>query len=223
MDLRLAVSFVAIVAVGYLVGGVSWAYIIGKRLYGIDVREHGSGNLGATNVFRTLGAKAAIATLVLDAAKGAAAVGFAWWLVPTSVFGESAHTWAMIAATMAAILGHSYSPYIGFRGGKGVATAAGALLVLTPYPWPFLLGMFIVVVALSRMVSLGSVVIATAYPFLCLFFYPGNWPILIFAFVAAALVVWRHRTNIVRIWRHEEPKISFKGRGTAAREKKGDS
>lgn len=223
MDLQLGARIVAAAVVSYLVGGISWAYIIGKRFYGIDVRLHGSGNLGATNVFRTLGAKAAIATLVLDVAKGAAAVGFAWWLVPVATYGETAHTWAMITATMAAILGHSYSPYIGFRGGKGIATAAGALLVLTPYAWPFLLGIFIIVVAFSRIVSLGSVMDAIAYPLLCLVFYSGNWAILGFACAAASLVVWRHRANIVRIVRGEEPKISFSGRGSAAREKKGDT
>lgn len=221
MGLQLAVRFVVILAFAYLVGGISWALIIGKLFYKIDVREHGSGNLGATNVFRTLGTKAAIATLVLDIAKGAVAVGFAWWAVPTATYGLTAHTWAMIFATMAAILGHSYSPYIGFKGGKGVATAAGALLVFTPYPWPFMLGTFIVVVAIWRMVSLGSVVIAIEYPVLCLVFYPGNWTILGFACVAAGLVVWRHRTNIVRIWRHEEPKISFSGRGSETRKKGG--
>lgn len=221
MDSQLAVRLVAIAIVGYLVGGISWALIIGKVFYKIDMRVQGSGNLGATNVFRTLGAKAAIATLVLDAAKGAAAVGFAWWLVPTATFGESAHTWAMILATMAAIFGHSYSPYIRFKGGKGVATAAGALIILTPYPWPFLLGLFIVVVALSRMVSLGSVVIAAAYPLACWVFYPNNWAIIGFAIVAACLVIWRHRTNIGRIIRGEEPKISFSGRGAAKKEKGG--
>ncbi len=222
MDGTLVIRLVAIVVFGYLAGGIAWALIIGKRFYGIDVREHGSGNLGATNVFRTLGAKAAIATLLLDAAKGAAAVGFAWWLVPVSGYGESAHTWAMVLATMSAILGHSYSPYIGFKGGKGVATAAGALLVFTPYPWPFLLGTFVIVVALSRMVSLGSVIIAFEYPFLCAFFYPGNRIILGFAVFAAGLVIWRHRANIARIWRREEPKISFSGRGAATKER-GDS
>jgi acyl phosphate:glycerol-3-phosphate acyltransferase len=222
VNVGLAAGVIAILAVGYLVGGISWSLIIGKRFYGVDVRDHGSGNLGATNVFRTLGAKAAIITLVLDAAKGAVAVGFAWWLVPTATYGESAHTWAMILATMAAILGHSYSPYIGFRGGKGVATAAGALLVFTPYPWPILLGTFVIVVLLSRMVSLGSVLIAFEYPILCLIFYPGNWTIFGFACIAAGLVIWRHRANIVRIWRHEEPKISFSGRGAATKEK-GDS
>jgi len=216
----LAARIVAIVVAGYLLGGIPWALIIGKRFYAIDVREHGSGNLGATNVFRALGAKAAIATLVLDAAKGSASVGLAWWLVPTVAFGPLAHTWAMIAATMAAIFGHSYSPYIKLRGGKGVATAAGALLVFTPYPWPFLLGSFVVIVALTRIVSLGSVIVALMYPVLCFIFYPGDWSVFAFAFIAAGLVIWRHRANIVRIYRREEPKISFSGRGAASR--KGD-
>ena len=219
MDSQLAVRFVALLAFSYLIGGIPWSLIIGKRFYGIDVREFGSGNLGATNVFRALGAKAAIATLVLDAAKGAIAVAFAWWLMPTAAYGVTAHTWAMIAATMAAIFGHSYSPYIGFKGGKGVATAAGALLVFTPYPWPFLFLSFILVVVISRMVSLGSIVVAIEYPILCIVFYPGNWTIFGFACVAASLVIWRHRANIVRIWHREEPRISFGGRGSETRKK----
>jgi glycerol-3-phosphate acyltransferase PlsY len=221
MDVQLAGRVIVLVAFGYLTGGISWALIIGKRFYNIDIRECGSGNLGATNVYRTLGAKAAIATLVLDITKGAVAVAFAWWLVPAATFGESAHTWAMIAATMAAILGHSYSPYIGFRGGKGVATAAGALLVFTPYPWVFMLGTFVIIVALSRMVSLGSVIVAFEYPVLCLVFYPGNWAVFGFACVAAGLVIWRHRANIARIRRHEEPKIAFSSRGSSEREEGG--
>lgn len=216
----LALRFAAIVAVGYLLGGIPWALIIGKRFFGIDVRDFGSGNLGATNVFRALGAKAAIATLVLDAAKGAAAVIVAMLLVPVDTYGQLAHTWASIVATMAAIFGHSYSPYIRLRGGKGVATAAGALLIFTPYPWPFMLVTFIVVVGLTRMVSLGSVIVALEYPVLCLIFYPGDWSVFGFAFVAAGLVIWRHRANIGRISRGEEPKISFSGRGAAS--KKGD-
>jgi glycerol-3-phosphate acyltransferase PlsY len=212
---RIAVGLVA----GYFLGGIPWALVIGRRFYGIDVREVGSGNLGATNVFRALGAKAAIATLLLDGAKGALAVGIAWFLVPASVYGLPAHQWAMVGATMAAIVGHSYSPYIGFRGGKGVATAAGALLVLTPMPWPLLLLTFLLVIVLTRIVSLGSVVIAIEYPILCLWLYPEQWPIITFAFVAAALVLWRHRTNIARIARGQEPKISLSRRGSAVKTK----
>lgn len=222
MAWELAARFAATLVVAYLLGGVPWALIIGKRFYGIDVRSHGSGNLGATNVFRALGAKPAIATLLLDAAKGAAAVGLAAWFVSAATYGGTARTWAMIGATMAAMLGHSYSPYIGFRGGKGVATAAGAVLVLTPQPWAVLLAVFLVVFFATRIVSLGSIVIALGYPVMCFVFYPGDWTIIGFSCVAACLVVWRHRANIVRIWRHEESKIAFGGRGSAAR-KKGDS
>ena len=222
MDWQLAWRVALTLAAAYLLGGIPWALVIGRRFYHIDVREHGSGNLGATNVFRALGAKAAIATLVLDAAKGSLAVGVAVWLVPTYAFGDLPHQWAMIAATLAAMLGHSYSPYAGLRGGKGVATAAGALLVITPMAWPFLFGTFLILIVLTRMVSLGSVLIAIEYPFLCLLLYRGEWPILIFSTVAAALVLWRHRTNIVRIFRGQEPKISLSKRGSAAREK-GDS
>jgi len=222
MDWQLAWRVALTLAAAYLLGGIPWALVIGRRFYHVDVREHGSGNLGATNVFRALGAKAAVATLVLDAAKGSLAVGVAVWLVPTYAFGDLPHQWAMIAATLAAMLGHSYSPYAGFRGGKGVATAAGALLVITPMAWPFLFGTFLILIVLTRMVSLGSVLIAIEYPFLCLLLYRGEGPILIFSTVAAALVIWRHRTNIVRIFRGQEPRISLSKRGSAAREK-GDS
>jgi glycerol-3-phosphate acyltransferase PlsY len=209
------------VAFAYLLGGIPWALIIGQQFYRIDVRTEGSGNLGATNVLRVLGAKAAAATLLLDMAKGSAAVGLAILLVPEAQFGIVLHQWAMILATMAAIVGHSYSPYIGFKGGKGVATAAGAVLILTPYPWPILLLTWLLVIALFRIVSLGSVVIAVEYPLLCAWLYPGEWLIVGFAVLAAALVVWRHRTNIVRIVHGQEPKVSFKDRGSAARNKGG--
>jgi acyl phosphate:glycerol-3-phosphate acyltransferase len=219
VDWQLALRLAAVSACAYLVGGIPWALIIGRRFYGVDVRTEGSGNLGATNVLRVLGLKAAAATFALDVAKGAGAVGLAVFLVPTADFGPVAHEWAMIIATMAAILGHSYSPYIGFKGGKGVATAAGALLVLTPYPWPILLLTWLLVVALFRMVSLASVVVAIEYPLLCVWFYPGDWLLIGFAFVAAALVIWKHRGNIMRIVRGQEPRVSFSQRGSAARNK----
>jgi acyl phosphate:glycerol-3-phosphate acyltransferase len=220
MVLGIIIRYVVVVAAAYLLGGIPFALIIGLRFYDIDVRKHGSGNLGATNVFRALGAKAASATLLLDALKGSAAVGLAFFIFSGN--SDLLREWAMIAATIAAVAGHSYSPYIKFSGGKGVATAAGALLVLTPAPWPFLLGTFVIVVVLSRMVSLGSVIIAVMYPLLCLFFYPGDWPLIGFSFGIAALVVWRHRTNIVRIVRGEESKISLSGRGSASRRKDTD-
>jgi glycerol-3-phosphate acyltransferase PlsY len=219
MDWGLALRIAGVAIVAYLLGGISWALIIGKRFYGVDVREFGSGNLGATNVLRALGLKAAIATFVLDAAKGSAAAGLAWFAVPASVYGEAAHTWAMIVAVFAVVLGHSYSPYIKFRGGKGIATAAGALIVFTPYPLLILLAVFVVIVAVTRIVSLGSVIVAFGYPFMCWVFYPGDWAILAFSCVAAGLVLWRHQANIVRICHGEEPKIDFRSRGAATKEK----
>lgn len=221
MDWQLIARMGAAFAVAYLLGGIPWALVIGKGFYGIDVRTVGSGNLGATNVLRALGPLAAGVTLVLDAAKGAAAVLVAIALVPSAPFGPTAHQWAMVGAATAAMLGHAYSPYIGFKGGKGVATAAGALLVLTPYAWPFLLGTWLIVIVITRMVSLGSVIIAVEFPLICLWLYRGDWPIIIFAFVGAALVIWRHRANIGRIIHGEEPKISLKRSGTAAKREDG--
>jgi len=210
----LAPRIVVSLILAYFIGGIPWALIIGKRFYKIDPRLHGSGNLGATNVFRLLGARAAAATLLLDAAKGSAAVGVAVLLVPESA-GTEAHGWAMVGAMMAAVLGHSYSPYIGFKGGKGVATSAGALFVITPLAAAIVLVLFVVVVAISRMVSLGSVVAALAYPPLSLWLYPDETPILIMVLILASLVLWRHRANIGRILRGQESKISLRGRGSA--------
>jgi len=209
MDLSLLGRIAASVVVGYLLGGISWALIVGKGFYKVDVREHGSGNLGATNVMRVLGWKAAAAVFVLDMAKGAVAVVLAGLLVPATM-GAYAHQWTMILATLAAMAGHSFSPYLRFRGGKGVATAAGALLVIVPLVWPVLLISWIVMIAIWRMVSLGSVVIAVEFPVLVFFAYRGDWLLLGFAIVAGGLVVVRHSSNIARIVRGEEPRISLK-------------
>jgi glycerol-3-phosphate acyltransferase PlsY len=217
----LAIRLAAGVGAAYLLGAIPWALVVGKHFYGIDVRREGSGNLGATNVMRVLGWKAALATLVLDVAKGALAVLVAWALVPVSQFGAGANEWAMIVATMAAILGHSFSPYIGFKGGKGVATAAGALLIVTPLAWPILLVSFVVVVLLGRMVSLGSIIIAVEYPILVWFLYPGDRPRMGLAVVAACLVILRHSANIRRIVRGDESRLSLKSIGLAR--KKGGS
>lgn len=193
----------------YLIGAVPFSVIISRLFFRIDVREHGSGNAGATNVFRVLGAKAGAAVLVLDALKGVAAVLIAATLHPIDL-GPTAHDWVLIGASFAAVVGHSYSPYLKFSGGKGVATAAGALLVLTPAAWPILLVTFVLVVAVWRMVSLGSIVIALEFPVLMLLFYSDRPAIVTFSFVASALVVWRHRANIARIVRGEEAKIGLR-------------
>jgi glycerol-3-phosphate acyltransferase PlsY len=216
VELGLALRIGASLIAAYLMGAIPWSLIIGKTFYKVDVREHGSGNLGATNVMRALGWKAALLTLVLDIGKGALVVFLAGQLVPAGQFGALAREWAMIGAALAAIAGHSYSPYIGFRGGKGVATGAGALLVLVPLAWPILFLTWLLVLATTRIVSLGSVLIAIEYPVLMLVLYPGDWPLLALSIVAAGLVLWRHSTNIRRIFRGEEPRISFTRKPSAS-------
>lgn len=181
-----------------MLGAIPWALIIGMRLYGVDVRTEGSGNLGATNVYRVLGLRAGLLTAVLDVSKGALAVGIAWALVPQGL-NLLAHEWTLVGATILAMLGHSYSPYVHFSGGKGVAVAAGALLVLTPKIWPIVMVIFIVVIALSRYVSLGSMIAAASFPVLAVMFYLDDTPTVIFSVGAAALIIWRHRTNIARL------------------------
>lgn len=201
-------------AVGYLVGGIPWALIVGKRFYGVDPRDHGSGNLGATNVFRTLGFRAGLAVFALDIAKGAAAVALAMLVCPPEIQGD-ARDWVLISVAMASVLGHSFSPYIRFKGGKGVATAAGTVAVIMPLAWPILFLSFVAVVAASRMVSLGSIIIAIEFPLLTWLLYGDRPALLIFSVVAAALVIARHWANIGRIARGEESKISLSRRGEA--------
>lgn len=211
------IRIVAVLVLSYLVGGIPWALIVGKRFYGVDPRQHGSGNLGATNVFRALGARAGAATLLLDAAKGAVAVVLATLIVTGSQYGATARDWTAVGAMFLAVVGHSYSPYIRFRGGKGVATSAGALFVLTPLAAAIELTIFIAIIATSRIVSLASLIIAFAYPVLVWTLYPGAASLRVMSFVIAGLVIWRHRSNIARIVRGEESRISFGGRGDAVR------
>jgi acyl phosphate:glycerol-3-phosphate acyltransferase len=206
--LRIAAPLV----VGYLVGGIPFSLLVGRHFYGIDPRDHGSGNLGATNVFRVLGTRPALAVAVLDVAKGAAAVALAMLLCPFES-GTNAYDFVLIAVAMSAVLGHTYSPYIRFKGGKGVATAAGAIAVVMPYTWPFLFLTFFLVIAISRTVSLASITVAIEFPLLTLILYRDHPAFIVFSFVAAILVIWRHRGNIVRIYRGEEPKLSFSTRG----------
>jgi len=216
VELGIALRIAALMIGAYLLGGIPWALIIGKVFYKVDVRTHGSGNLGATNVMRVLGWKAALATFVLDVGKGSLAVFLAGVIVPAALFGSDAREWTMIGATLAAMAGHAYSPYIGLRGGKGVAVGAGALLILVPMAWPILFLTWLAVIAATRIVSLASVIIAIEYPILMLLLYRGDWPLLAVAIVAGGLVVWRHSANIKRIFRGEEPKISFTRKPSAS-------
>ncbi len=202
------ISFTAFLVpfAAYLLGSIPFGLLLAKLHGGADVRKAGSGNIGATNVARVAGPVAGMLTLILDAAKGAAAVLLAGWLS-----NESA-TWMMIAA-IAALVGHCFPVWLKFKGGKGVATAAGVFLVLCA---PAFLGaviLFALVVVYWRYVSLGSISAAAAMPLLIYFFWaPHHAPPLVITFgtlAAALLIVYKHIGNLQRLVEGTEPKFSF--------------
>ncbi len=200
------------IVLAYLLGAVPFSYIVGRRVRGIDLREHGSGNLGATNVYRTLGPGWGIMVLVLDMLKGAAAVVVMTTAIglhiglsdvdPTLPLGLPADAWR-IAAGLLAAAGHTLSPFMNFHGGKGVATTAGAYFVLAPYPLLVTLVIFGVVVGVTRIVSLASITAAAVLPFAVLFFELQSdgfsQTITIVTFLVCAWVIVKHRANIRRL------------------------
>jgi glycerol-3-phosphate acyltransferase PlsY len=195
----------AVIAIGLALGSLPFAVIVSRVFFKTDVRDHGSGNPGATNVFRTFGPAAGTAVLVLDIAKGALAVALARAVL--SGVADRPHDWGLVACTLAAIAGHTFSPFIGFRGGKGVATAAGAVTVIMPTGALVLLATFVSVLAVGRMVSLASVVLSLEFPMLVVIMYGDRTALVLLGFTAGALVFWRHHGNIRRIMRGEEPRL----------------
>lgn len=189
-----AVLFVALGA--YLLGSIPTGYLVG-RAKGVDIRAHGSGNIGATNAFRLLGKPAGIFVLLTDAAKGALAVlvlpGLAnqWWP------GTDLVTLRLIAS-LGAVLGHNYTCWLRFRGGKGIATSAGVLVALVPYAFLLTLAVFITVLLASRFVSLASVLAALALP-AAAWITLAPTPILVLTAVLSLLAIWKHRPNIKRL------------------------
>ncbi|MGB6596676.1 MAG: glycerol-3-phosphate 1-O-acyltransferase PlsY [Candidatus Acidiferrum sp.] len=199
-------TLISIPVAAYILGSIPFGLLLGKLFVGADVRETGSGNIGATNVARVAGPTAGILTLVLDAAKGALAVFLAARLT-----NENA-TWMMIAG-LCVLAGHCFPMWLGFRGGKGVATAAGVFLMLCP---PACLGaviLFVLVVLYWRFVSLGSISAAAAMPLLIYFFWaPHHAPphMITFGTLAATLlIIYKHDANIQRLVQGDEPKFSF--------------
>ena len=198
-----------LVGLSYLIGSIPAAYLAGKLLRGIDLREHGSGNLGATNVYRVLGPKIALVVLVFDALKGAVPV----LVFPAMTAAPRAELWA-IAYAVAAIAGHVRSIFLLWRGGgKGVATAAGAFMALAPLPSLVALGIFVVVLLARGYVSLGSLSAAAVLPVLIGLREGMRSPLFVVSAVVAAFVFWTHRANIGRLRRGEEPRFGKKSPG----------
>ena len=189
---------VLLLALSYLFGATPTSYWVGRAFHRIDLREHGSGNLGATNTFRVMGWKWAVPVMVVDVSKGFIPV----WFFPS--LGGGGAGWPL-AFGAAAIVGHMFSLWVGFKGGKGVATSAGVFLALAPWAALAGLGVWLAVLFATRMVAAGSIAAAAALPFLVAVLPPGASPGLV-AFTAAlgAFVIWAHRSNIRRILKGEE-------------------
>lgn len=192
----------ALVVVGYLLGSISFAVLLVRIIVGTDIRAEGSGNAGATNVLRAHGKKLALVVALLDVAKGAAAVALVR-LVTADPF------WAA-AAGVAAVIGHVFPIFYGFRGGKGVATAVGAFLVLAPLALICSLAVFVVVVALTKYVSLGSVIAMVLLPPVAGLLFHAPRPVVTAAAVVALVVVLKHLGNLKRLARGEERKLGAK-------------
>lgn len=187
-----------IIVLAYLLGSIPSGLIIGKAFFGKDIREHGSGNLGGTNSFRTLGVKAGMVVTIMDILKGTAAV-----LLPV-LFESDLH---MLIAGVAAVIGHMFPVFANFRGGKAVATSGGVLLGYVPVLFILLLVVFFICLFITKYVSLSSILTAVVSFVYTLF--TGDVPLIIVVGALAFFVIYRHRANISRIKDKTEPKIKW--------------
>lgn len=191
LPVAMIVELLPAVLIGYAVGSLPIGYLVAQSAGGVDLRRVGSGNVGATNVYRTAGLRTAIAVMVADMAKGAGAA---------LLGGGGTHA---VAAGVAAVIGHIYPVWLKFRGGKGVATASGVFGILSPLPTLLAAAAFVAIVARTRFVSLGSIAATIALP-LIEWFMPGLRAVDIGATIVAALILFRHRGNVVRLWTRTE-------------------
>lgn len=203
-----------VLAAGYLLGSLPTGWLAGRWLAGIDLRQLGSGSTGATNVLRQLGKGPALVVFLVDVLKGSAAVLLAKALLQPSGFTPITDWW-VVAAGLAALAGHIWPVWLGWKGGKAVATGLGMLLGLVPAVGLACFGTFLACLTLSRIVSLSSVVAALSLPLLMLGAFAGAGTglrpaYLALALLTTALVVWRHRSNLQRLLAGEEPRLGEK-------------
>lgn len=191
-------KYLLVFAANYLLGSIPSAFLVGKLLKGIDIREYGSGNVGATNAFRVLGKWAGLAVLVADCLKGVIGV-----LLARAVGGP----WFAVFSSLAVMAGHNFPIFLKLRGGKGVATGAGILLAMAPKTVLLAVLVFIAVVALSKYVSLGSIIAALTVPIIMMFL-KEPLPVRILGLLAVTFVVIRHIPNIKRLLAGTENKIT---------------
>jgi len=199
-----------LLSTSYFLGGIPTGYLIG-RLKGIDIRRHGSGNPGTANVYRTLGALPGIITFAVDFLKGfgPSFVAIHYFYSEGAAWNSLGHWWIPVTAGGLAIAGHIWTPFLSFKGGKGVATSAGVFMALLPWPTTGAFVVFGLAVALTHHISVGSMSASVALPVLCLFLNPPRRePLTIMAFAVCALIFYTHIPNIRRILQGRE--LSFK-------------
>ena len=209
-------QFIGIVLMGYLLGSIPFGLLISKRSSKVDIRQYGSGKIGATNVLRAIGRKAAALVLVLDVSKGALAVVFAGLIIGrnylmTGDFGWG--YWAQVSAALAAIAGHNWSVFLKFHGGRGVATYMGGLIALSPVAAIFGGEIFIIGAGLTKFASLGSIAAAVGtYIILALLVIMNKFPIgyLAYALIGTIIIIVMHRDNIRRLISGKERKLGEK-------------
>ncbi len=202
-----------LVFLAYLVGSVPFGYLVGRLVGRIDIRQYGSGNIGATNVGRVLGHKWGIVVLVLDLLKGLVPVApLPYFPYQLLLAGSANQVHWQVAAGIATILGHMFPCWLGFRGGKGVATALGVVACLGGWATVVAAAVFGLAFGLWRIVSLASILAASSFAVCRIvllwpaLFTAQNWSLTAFSLLAPALIIVRHRSNIARLWRGEEPR-----------------
>ena len=192
----------------YLVGSVPAGFLLGK-MRGIDIRQHGSGNIGATNVYRVMGRNWGLLAFAFDFLKGFLPL----FLVRTFAVVDDG-SWQvsllLVACGIASILGHNYTPWLGFKGGKGIATSAGMLGALMPCVLALALSLWIIAVLVTRYVSIASLLAAAVLPVGAAFFYRGQWIYFGLCCLAGGLAAWRHRSNIRRLIDGTESRVGSK-------------
>ena len=209
----MSLTIILLLITSYLIGSIPTAVWVGKRFYDIDVREHGSGNAGATNTFRVLGKKAGIPVLLLDVLKGFLAVSLVWLQDDYTSLQYTPFTNLQLSFGFGAVLGHIFPVFAGFRGGKGIATLLGIVLAVHPAGALCSLGLFVIVLTITKYVSVGSMMAGIAFPLLVIFVFKSQVASLnIFSSVVAILIVVTHQKNIQRLMSKSENKTYLFGK-----------
>ncbi len=189
--------------IAYLLGSINSAILVGRLSRNIDIRKHGSGNAGATNVLRTIGKKAAILVLVVDVLKGIVGV-----LIGANIAGDN----GMLLAGAGAIIGHNYPLYFGFKGGKGILTSAAVIFMLNWKIGIVLLIIALIIMTITRYVSLGSIIASAIYPIAVILIDRKSTTYVIFSIFVAILAIYRHKSNIIKLLSGTESKLGSKSK-----------